>query len=61
MQVRLDGGATDVVKSQGNWSDECVETEGGEEVVLTYPDGSVKESGTTGSGARHVKGCSLSY
>ena len=61
MKVRLDGGATEMTKSQGNWSDECAETEDGQEVVLTYSDGSVKESGTIGSGAGHVKGCSLSH
>ena len=30
-------------------------------MVLSYSDSSVKESGTIGSGAWHVKGCSLSY
>ena len=60
MKVCLDGGATDMIKSQENWSDECVETEGGKEVALTYSDGSVKENGTIGPGAWHVKGCSLS-
>ena len=61
MKVRLDGGAADIIKSQGNWSEECAETEDGREVVLTYPDDSVKESGAIGSGAWHVKGCSLSH
>ena len=61
MKVRLDGGAADMVKSQGDWSDDCVETEDGRQVVLSYSDGSVKYCGTTGSGAWHVKDYSLSY
>ena len=61
MRVRLDGGTPDMIKSQGNWSEDCVEIDGGKEVVLSYSDGSVKDSGTIGSGACHVKGCSLWY
>ena len=51
MRVRLDGGTPDMIESQENWSEGCVEMGGGKEVVLSYSDGSVKESGTTGSGA----------
>ena len=61
MRVRLGGAAPDMVKSQGDWGEDCVEVDGGREVVLSYSDGSVKESGTIGSGAWHVKGCPLSH
>ena len=50
-----------MINSQGDWNENCVEMDGGKEVVLSYSDGSVKESGTIGPGAWHVKGCSLSY
>ena len=40
-----------MINSQEDWSEDCVEMDGGKEVVLSYSKGSVKESGTTGSGA----------
>ena len=61
MRVRLDGGAPDMITSQRDWSEDCVEMNGRKEVVLSYFGGSVKDSGAIGSGAWHVKGCSLSY
>ena len=61
IKVRLDGGALDEINSQGGWSENCVEMHGGKEVVISYSGGSVKESGAIGSGAWHVKGCSLPY
>ena len=61
MRVRLGGGTPDMIKSQGDWSEDCAEMDGGKEVVLSYSGGSVKQSGTIGSGAWHVKGGSLSY
>ena len=57
MRVRLDGGAPNMIKSQGDWSGDCAEMDGGREVVLSYSGGSVKDSGTIGSGAWHIKGC----
>ena len=35
--------------------------ENGKGVVLSYSNGSVKDSGTIGSGAWYAKGCSPSY
>ena len=61
MRVRLGGRARDMIKSQRDWNKDCVEMDDGKEVVLSYSDGSVKYSGTIGSGAWHVEGCSLSY
>ena len=60
MRVLPGGGAPVMIKSQGDWNEDCVEMDGGKEVVLSYSGGSVKDSGTIGSGAWHVKGCSLS-
>ena len=53
------GSTSDMTVSQGAWDKGCVETEGGQEVVLSYSDGSVKDSGTIESGAWHFKRCSL--
>ena len=61
MYVRLNGGTSDVTVSRGAWDKGCVQTEGGQGVVLSYSDGSVEDSGTIGSGAWHVKGCSLAH
>ena len=54
--VRLDGTADDLTDSNGTWDENCVETEGGQDTVLSYSDGPVKDSGTAGSGTWHVKG-----
>ena len=50
-----------MIKSQGDWNGDCAEMDGGKEVVLSYSGGPVKDSGTIGSGAWHVKGRSLLY
>ena len=39
----------------GDWDNKCVERVEGEDVVLPYSDGSVKEAEIFGSGAWHVK------
>ena len=59
--VRLDGTARDLTDSGGTWGERCVGKEDGQDTVLSYSDGSMKDCGTTGSGAWHVKGCSLAY
>ena len=56
MIVHLDGDAEDLVTHEGAWDDKCVGRVEGEDVVLSYSDGPVKETGTSGSGAWHVKG-----
>ena len=45
-RVRLGGRTRDMIKSQGCWNEDCVEICGGKEVVVSYSDGSVKDSGT---------------
>ena len=35
--------------------------EDGLDTICSYSDGLVKDSGTTESGAWHIKGCSLAY
>ena len=61
MSVRLDGDAEDLATFDGGWDDKCVERVEGEDVVLSYSDGSVKEAGTFGSGAWHIKGGTMRY
>ena len=61
MLVRLDGTAADLTSHKGQWDENCVERIEGEDVVLSYSDGSVKEEGTLGSGAWHVKKSTMSY
>ena len=61
MRVRLDGGKSDLIKSRGDWDEDCVDMENGQDVVFSNSGGSVKDSGATGSGAWLVKGRSLSY
>ena len=39
-----------MIKSRGDWNEDCVKMEAEQEVVLSYSGGSVKDSGTTGSG-----------
>ena len=51
MRVRFDGGAPDMTRPKGDWGEDCAEMGGGKEVVLSYSGGSVKDSGTIGSGA----------
>ena len=50
-----------MVTSQGDWDEGCVIMGNEQGVVPSYSGGSLKDSGTIGSGAWHVKGCSLSY
>ena len=50
-----------MIKSQGDWNEDCAKMGGGKEVTLSYSGGSVRDSGTIGSGTWHVKGCSLAY
>ena len=50
-----------MIQSQGDLNEDCVGMGNGKEVVLSYSDGSVKDSETSGPGAWHVKGCSLSH
>ena len=59
--VRLDGTADGLTDSHGDWDKTCIEKYDGVDTVLSYSGGSVKDRGTTGSGAWHVKGCSLAY
>ena len=59
--VQLDGGGSDLAIYDGQWGDACVEHVDGEGVVLSYSGGSVKESGTFGSGAWYVKGGTMRY
>ena len=54
--VHIYGTANDLTDSNGTWDENCVETEGGQDTVLSYSDGPVKDSGTAGSGTWHVKG-----
>ena len=51
MEVRLDGGPSNMLASHGGWSEDCAEVEGDTEAVLSYSGGSVKDCGTVGSGA----------
>ena len=48
--VCLDGTANDLTDSKGTWDEKCVEKEDRQDTVLSYSDGSVKNSGTAGSG-----------
>ena len=59
LKVRLGGTPDDLIDSRGVWKENCVEKEDGLDTVLSYSAGSVKDSGRTGSGAWHVKGCFL--
>ena len=59
--VRLDGTEDDLTVSDWKWDVKCVEQEDGQDTVLSYSDGSMKDCGTIGSGVWHVKGCSLAY
>ena len=43
MCVRLGGENSDLAKSQGGWNDDCVNTENGQGVVLSYSYGSVQK------------------
>ena len=61
MRVRLDGEKSDLSKLRGDWDEDCVGIGNGQGVALSYSGGSVKDSGTIGSGAWYAKGCSLSY
>ena len=54
--VRLDGTEEDLTDSNGTWDERCVEQEDGRGTVLSYSGGSMKDCGTIGSGACHVKG-----
>ena len=51
----------DLAVCDGQWMGACVERVNGEGVVLSYSYGSVKEPGTFGSSAWHVKGCTMRY
>ena len=59
--VRLDGTADNLTDSDGTWDETCIEKEDGPDTVLSYSGGSIKDCGTIGSGAWHVKGCSFAY
>ena len=61
MIIHLDGNENDLVTFEGKWSNNCVEHVEGEDAVLSYSDGSVKEAGAFGSGAWYVKGGSMKY
>ena len=61
LAVGLDGAESDLTVSDGKWDDKCAEQEDGQDTVLSYSGGSMKDCGTIGSGAWHVKGCSLAY
>ena len=55
------GGTDDLATHEGDWDDKCVEPVEGEDVVLSYSDGHLKEAGAFGSGAWHVKGGTPRY
>ena len=59
--VRLAGTPRDLTDSGGEWDEKCVEKENGQDTLLSYLGGSMKDCGTIGSGAWHVKECSLAY
>ena len=61
LSMRLDGTANDLTDSNGTWDEKCVEKEDGQDTFLSNSDGSVKDSGTVGSGTWHVKGCYLAH
>ena len=56
MIVHPGGGTDDLVTHEGDWDNKCVERVEGEDVVISYSDGPLKEAGAFGSGAWHVKG-----
>ena len=51
LTVCLGGTPGDLADSRGAWGENCVENGGGLDTALSYSDGSVKDSDTTGSGA----------
>ena len=61
MIVHLDGNAEDLATHGGVWDDKCVERVEGENVILSYSDGSVKGGGNLrlGSVARQRRGPSV--
>ena len=59
--VRLDGTTDDLTDFGETWDEKCVEKEDGQDTVRSYSGGSMKDCDTIGSGAWHVKGCSLAY
>ena len=59
--VRLDSTADDLTDSGGTWDEKCIEKEDGQDTVVSYSGGSMKDCGTVRSGAWRVKGCSLAY
>ena len=59
--VRLDGTEGDLTVSDRTWDEKCAEQEDGQDTVLSYSDGSMKDCGTIRSGTWHVKGCSPAY
>ena len=61
MSARPGGMTSDMTVSQGAWNKDCAETDDGQEVVLSYSGGLVKDSGTIGSGAWHVKGTPVAW
>ena len=61
MTVHLDRNTVDLATHEGVWGDKCAERVEGEDVVLSYSDGSMKEAGSFGSGAWYVKGGTLRY
>ena len=56
MIVHLDGNTEGLATHEGACGDKCVERVEGEDVVISYSDGPLKEAGAFGSGAWHVKG-----
>ena len=59
--VRLNDIMDDLVVYDGQCDSACVEHVNREDVVISYSDGSVKESGTFESGACHVEGGTMRY
>ena len=57
--MRLDGETDDLTVSGGTWDEKCVEKEDGQNTALSYSGGSMKDCGTIGSGAWHVRGAPL--